>query len=207
MLDSEGLSQLTREKYGVLDSVSTSTSAGMWPFFALPSRSRLELILPTYLDDPTPNIPSSAQITAAKARRTKLRANPASEDFIALDGLPGTLKILDPHDSSSFSGPHPDSRLVREEDELGDGDDDHAEFTGANERMPLGKKANREAARRMKEGIVDMIEEVQDDDESDEEAREWEEAQIRRASRWKEEEKEKVHRLLCFVLLSFLVVM
>ena len=37
---------------------------------------------------------------------------------------------------------------------------DHAEFTEANDRIPLGKKANRDAARRLKAGIVEMIDDA-----------------------------------------------
>lgn len=54
-----------------------------------------------------------------------------------------------------------------------------AEFTGARETVPLGKKANKEAAERMRSGMVDMIHDAEDD-EDDDEAREWELAQIKR---------------------------
>lgn len=56
---------------------------------------------------------------------------------------------------------------------------DMAEFTGAQETIPLGKKANKEAAERMRSGMVDMIHDAEED-EDDEEAREWEMAQIKR---------------------------
>lgn len=76
-------------------------------------------------------------------------------------------------------GPHPDSRLVREEDELGEGDDglcpllsdvlwsllcwpaDHtpefAEYTSARERIALGKKATRKAAVDRRETMKELI--------------------------------------------------
>lgn len=56
---------------------------------------------------------------------------------------------------------------------------DMAEFTGATETIPLGKKANKEAAEKMRSGMIDMIQDVAEDEE-DEEARQWEEAQIKR---------------------------
>lgn len=78
-----------------------------------------------------------------------------------------------------FANKGGESRLVREDDEIGDGDDDMADFTGAQEKVPLGKKANKEAAQRLKAGMIDMIDDVEDEPE-DEEQREWELAQIKR---------------------------
>lgn len=54
-----------------------------------------------------------------------------------------------------------------------------AEFTGAQETVPLGKKANKEAAEKMRSGMIDMIQDVEEDEE-DEESKQWEEAQIKR---------------------------
>lgn len=61
-------------------------------------------------------IPSGASITAAKEKRERLRKTTANgdDDFISLS--------LTKRDNYS-TGPHPLSRLVREEDELGEGDD------------------------------------------------------------------------------------
>ena len=61
-------------------------------------------------------IPSGASITAAKEKRERLRKSvaTASEDYIS-------LSLTKREDFSS--GPHPESRLVREEDELGEGED------------------------------------------------------------------------------------
>jgi GC-rich sequence DNA-binding factor len=73
-------------------------------------------------DDAAPSIPNANEIKAAKERRTKLRLNPNAEEFISLDGLSGTVKIRDAYDLDR-GGPHPDSRLVREDDEEGDGAD------------------------------------------------------------------------------------
>ncbi|KAL1950433.1 hypothetical protein VTO73DRAFT_5557 [Trametes versicolor] len=115
-------------------------------------------------------IPSASSIQAAKQKRERLRAGKASgsEDYISLS--------LTKRDDYS-KGPHPDSRLVREEDELGDADDEFAEFTSAQERIALGKKSRKkEAAKRR----ADMNEMIVDAEEEDEETREWEQEQLRR---------------------------
>jgi GC-rich sequence DNA-binding factor len=85
---------------------------------------------------------------------------------------------------------------------------DLADFTGASDRLHLGKSANKAAARRLKGEIGEMIADRwvglvgqrvllilsrEDEDEDDEEANEWELAQVRRAAQWEEEVKpEKV---------------
>lgn len=66
--------------------------------------------------DNEPSIPSESSILSAKQKRERLRGTTASssEDFISLSVIKR---------SDEYQGPHPDSRLVREEDELGEGDD------------------------------------------------------------------------------------
>lgn len=61
-------------------------------------------------------IPSESSIINAKQKRERIRTTGASndEDYISLS----VMKRSDEN-----KGPHPDSRLVREEDELGEGDD------------------------------------------------------------------------------------
>ncbi len=61
------------------------------------------------------SIPSESSIKVAKERRERMRTTTTSgeEDFISLSL---TRKSED-------LGPHPESRIVREEDELGEGDD------------------------------------------------------------------------------------
>lgn len=76
-------------------------------------------------------------------------------------------------------GPHPESRLMREEDEGEEGDEDFASYTEANDRLAIGREANRIAARRLKGEIGEMIAE-REDEESDEETREWEETLVAR---------------------------
>ena len=61
-------------------------------------------------------IPSESSIKVAKEKRERLRHTQVTgeEDFISLSV---TKRADEPQ------GPHPESRLVREEDELGEGDD------------------------------------------------------------------------------------
>ena len=60
------------------------------------------------------SIPSESSIKAAKEKRDRLRkATTVEEDFIPL-----TVSKRD-----GPVGPHPESRLVREDDEMGEGDD------------------------------------------------------------------------------------
>ncbi|KAI0822058.1 nineteen complex-related protein 2-domain-containing protein [Trametes gibbosa] len=115
-------------------------------------------------------IPSASSILAAKQKRERLRATKAAgeDDYISLS--------LTKRDDFS-KGPHPDSRLVREEDELGDADDEFAEYTSAQERIALGKKSRKKEAAKRREDMNDMI---VDAEEEDEETREWEQEQLRR---------------------------
>ncbi|GAA97057.1 uncharacterized protein L969DRAFT_96943 [Mixia osmundae IAM 14324] len=125
-------------------------------------------------------LPSSAAIAEAKSKRDYMRKmgiiqpqnSSAAQDFISLDIVNAPAK----------GG---DSRFVREEDEVGDGDDDMADFTGARETMPLVKNPLAKMASDRRDDIIRMIDDADDDaampmDEEDEEVREWEDAQIKR---------------------------
>lgn len=59
-------------------------------------------------------IPSQSRITAAKERRERLRVGTAEQEYIS-------LSVTKQADISH--GPHPESRLMREEDEIGEGED------------------------------------------------------------------------------------
>ncbi|PPQ72250.1 hypothetical protein CVT26_006977, partial [Gymnopilus dilepis] len=122
------------------------------------------------IEDTTTLIPSESSIKVAKEKRERLRKTRVTgeEDFISLsvakrDELP--------------QGPHPESRLMREEDELGEGDDEYAEYTSAQERIALGKKSRKLEATQRKEAMREMI---ADAEEEDEETMEWEQEQLRR---------------------------
>ncbi|GAA5889079.1 hypothetical protein JCM8208_007763 [Rhodotorula glutinis] len=117
--------------------------------------------------------PSSDSIARAKARREEMRKAGISAPARGDDGFV-SLEV-------GFAHKGGDSRLVREEDELGDGDDDMAAFTDSLSRLPLGKRANAAAARALRAEMGDMIDDVEMDVRDDDaEMREWEEAQIRR---------------------------
>ncbi|KAH7885246.1 GCFC-domain-containing protein [Phlebopus sp. FC_14] len=113
-------------------------------------------------------IPSQSSILAAKERRERLRSTGAEQDHIS-------LSVTRRGDVSQ--GPHPESRLVREEDELGDGDDEYAEYTSAQERIALGRKSRKAEASNRKDAMQEMI---ADANEEDEETMEWERGQVRR---------------------------
>ncbi|PWN49187.1 hypothetical protein IE53DRAFT_411810, partial [Violaceomyces palustris] len=159
-------------------------------------------------------IPTEEFIRSAKERRIREKIRSAKngggameeggreeEDFIRLDQDRGGRGRLD-------VGPHPDSRIVREEDEIGSGEEDHSEFTGATERISLvgGKRGKEmEKERRLKEiqdairgvgrgsaGMVgsrgsgvegnqddqEMRERVLEEGEEEEEEEEWERSQM-----------------------------
>ncbi|CCL98857.1 uncharacterized protein FIBRA_00863 [Fibroporia radiculosa] len=126
-------------------------------------------------------IPSGSSILAAKQKRERLRASGTSggEDYIS-------LSVTKRSDYSQ--GPHPESRLVREEDELGDADDEFAEYTSAQERIALGKKSRKVEARKKRDEMNEMI---ADAEEQDEESIEWEQEQLRRGGLQNEESIEK----------------
>lgn len=127
-------------------------------------------------------IPGGATVLEAKKKRERLRAIGApnataapSEEFISLS----LTKRPDDEDDGT---PGREGRLEREEDDLGDGEDgkttlqftavvlnancqptplaELAEYTGAKERIALGKKAKKEEAKRRRAGMAEMIEDV-----------------------------------------------
>ncbi|EDR13826.1 uncharacterized protein LACBIDRAFT_309262 [Laccaria bicolor S238N-H82] len=116
------------------------------------------------------NLPSESSIKVAKEKRERLRKTQAAgeEDFISLSL---TRRADEP------PGPHPESRLVREEDELGEGEDEFAEYTSAQERIALGKKSKKLEASKRRDNMKEMI---ADAEEEDEETMEWEQEQLRR---------------------------
>ncbi|KAK7690288.1 hypothetical protein QCA50_006943 [Cerrena zonata] len=120
-------------------------------------------------------IPTSASIQAAKQKREHARKTGVTEDFISLS--------LTKRDDRA-QGPHPMSRLVREEDELGEGDDEFAEYTSAQERIALGKKSRKIEAKKKREAMNELI---ADAEEQDEETMEWEQEQLRRGGHMAEE--------------------
>ncbi|KII90784.1 hypothetical protein PLICRDRAFT_52485 [Plicaturopsis crispa FD-325 SS-3] len=113
-------------------------------------------------------IPSESSIINAKQKRERLRGSGREEDFIS-------LSVARRPDESQ--GPHPNSRLVREDDELGEAEEEFAEYTSAQERIALGKKSKKVEAIKRRDAMKDMI---ADADEEDDETMEWESEQLRR---------------------------
>ncbi|GJE88491.1 hypothetical protein PsYK624_045740 [Phanerochaete sordida] len=126
------------------------------------------------------NIPSSSTVQAAKEKRDRLRkvGSAVDEDYISLSVTKS---------SDMPQGPHPESRLMREDDELGEGDDEYAEYTSAQERIALGKKSRKVEAKKRKEEMNELI---LDAEEQDEETMEWEAEQLRRGGMRADEAKE-----------------
>ncbi|BGP49978.1 hypothetical protein JCM10450v2_005883 [Rhodotorula kratochvilovae] len=127
--------------------------------------------------------PSSDSIARAKARREEMRKAGISAPPRGGDDGFVPLEV-------GFASKSGESRLVREEDELGDGDEDMAAFTDSLSRLPLGKRANAAAARALRAEMGEMIDEVEMDvHDHDAEMRDWEEAQIRRGGEGRRVEK------------------
>ncbi|TFY70970.1 hypothetical protein EVG20_g2035 [Dentipellis fragilis] len=125
-------------------------------------------------------IPSESSVLAAKQKRERMRTTGGTdEDFISLS----VTKRED-----VYQGPHPESRLMREEDDLGEGDDEFAEFTSAQERIALGKKSRKVEAGKRRDTMKEMI---ADAEEVDEETEEWEQEQLRRGGMSAIEQLEK----------------
>ncbi|KAF8726431.1 hypothetical protein AX14_004859 [Amanita brunnescens Koide BX004] len=113
------------------------------------------------------SIPSESSIKVAKERRERVRKAKISgdDDYISL--------AVTRRDDNV----HPESRLVREEDELGEVEEEFAEYTSAQERIALGKKSRKREAARKRDEMRDLIDEAA---EEDEETQEWEQEQLRR---------------------------
>ena len=147
------------------------------------SRIAREKYASVLVEDTTAGIPDEAAVAAAKSKRqaaVESGKHDLGEDYKALGG--GQIAVYD-----GEKGPHPESRLMREEDEGEEGDEELAEYTEVNDKLFLGKKANKSAARRMRGEMGEMIDEREAESDSDEDTKEWEEAQARRAGRWEDE--------------------
>ncbi|KDQ62610.1 hypothetical protein JAAARDRAFT_203706 [Jaapia argillacea MUCL 33604] len=158
----------------------------LWHAFSA-SNPSLFIVDCVCLADGETTIHSESSIQAAKAKRERIRTTQTtvSEDFISLS--------LTKHDNS-YQGPHPESRLVREEDELGEVEEglaltflrtirlkppfpEFSEYTSAQERIALGKKGKKLEAKKRREEMQELI---ADADEVDDETMEWEQEQLRR---------------------------
>lgn len=109
--------------------------------------------------DPSPAfIPSEAEIREKKERRARLAKE---KDFISLSDTDDDRQQL----SLLPRKKQAESRLVRDDEDLGEGFDEFVE----DGRISLGKKQEREAKKRQKKEMADMIRQAEgsDDEESD----------------------------------------
>lgn len=104
-------------------------------------------------------IPSEAEIREKKERRSRLARE---KDFISLDDTDNGGQL------SLFGKKKPETRLVREDEDLAEGFDEFVE----DGRVALGKKQEREAKRRQRKEMEDLIQQAEgaSDDGSDSEA-------------------------------------
>ncbi|KAJ7771793.1 nineteen complex-related protein 2-domain-containing protein [Mycena metata] len=87
---------------------------------------------------------------------TLIPSEPSKDDFIS-------SSIVKRADESH--GPHPESRLMREEDELGEGDHQFVEYTSAQERIAVGKKSRKVQASKRKDAMKEMIADAEETNE------------------------------------------
>ncbi|CAI2165371.1 13410_t:CDS:10 [Funneliformis geosporum] len=106
--------------------------------------------------DPNFDIPDAGAINAAKKEREMRRKKGLSS---ILDYIP----LSEDTDVIASSGKKMESRLVREEDELGEADEELEQYL--NEKLAIGKKAKREQERLKKEDIEEMIMDVNFEEE------------------------------------------
>ena len=113
------------------------------------------------LDTETAYIPSEAEIREKKERRARLAHE---KDFISLEDHEGDGSQL----SFLLKKKKQESRLVREDEDLGEGFDDFVD----DGRVALGRKQEREARKRQREEMADMISQAEgsehfEEDDSD----------------------------------------
>ncbi|KAJ9476426.1 hypothetical protein PHBOTO_000084 [Pseudozyma hubeiensis] len=130
-------------------------------------------------------IPSESVIRAAKEKRAKLRAaasnsTAAGEDFISLAPFSNSSSLEKYDRTGVDTGPHPHSRLQREEDELGDGSEEFSQFTGATDRLPIGANQMKEWQARQRQEMYEAVRGESDDEMLDEDELEWEQAQLQK---------------------------
>jgi hypothetical protein len=109
-----------------------------------------------------PLIPSEAEIREKKERRARLAKE---QDFISFNDTQGDDRRQLSHISLLPRKKAAESRLVREDEDLGEGFDEFVE----DGRISLGKKQEREARKRQRKEMADMIHQAEgtEDEESD----------------------------------------
>ncbi|KAK3116909.1 hypothetical protein LTR53_002204 [Teratosphaeriaceae sp. CCFEE 6253] len=148
---------------------------------ALDLSSKFGASLARYQPSPTPSaIPSATEIAEKKARRARLAKEHAAEEYISLDPDDPSLNADEEDDENVETDIHgrlvlkakdkwgeSESRLVKEDEDLLENFEDFTE----DGKVLLGRKAEKEAARRKKEEMAAQIAaaegEASDDSEDD----------------------------------------
>ncbi|KAK4646893.1 uncharacterized protein QC761_100660 [Podospora bellae-mahoneyi] len=108
---------------------------------------------------------SAAEIRERKDRRARLAREGVVADFVSLDSGSDSefpqqsSRVVIPSQKKKKS----DTRLIREDEDLGEGYDDYVQ----DDPLALGKKAERDAARRHRAEIAELINAAESDAESD----------------------------------------
>ncbi|CAG8441783.1 1445_t:CDS:10 [Ambispora gerdemannii] len=119
-------------------------------------------------------IPDANAIHAAKKKREMLRQRGAT-----VEAAPEYISLSEETDVvPSSSKKNPESRLVREEDEIGDTDEELEQYV--DEKVALSKKAKKEERLKKKAGIKQMI--IDAEGEEDEELLQWENEAIKKGA-------------------------
>lgn len=117
---------------------------------------------------PHQRIASPAAVADARRRRMAARVGALrsqDDDFIPVDAPSSRSIVRTDYDDQ---GPHPESAVPREEDDVGDGEEEHAEYTGATERIPIGPDAERRQKHARRAQIRHLLAQAQGDDEDEE---------------------------------------
>ncbi|CAL1712429.1 unnamed protein product [Somion occarium] len=164
------------------ESISYDADVSMSEVDTFVASSSISSIVDLTMEEKETIIPSTSSIEAVKQKREHMRKTGVSEDFISLSIT-----------KRESQGPHPMSRLMREEDEIGEAEDEFAEYTSAQERIALGKKSRKLEAKKKREEMNELI---VDAEEEDEETIEWEQAQLRRGGHAFEELEPKAQKAI-----------
>jgi len=121
-----------------------------------------EVAPPQTAQGATPHILTEAEIRERKERRVRLAKE---ADFISFDDASDDEPVQSSRVTVNFPKKKPESRLIAEDEDLGEGYDEFVSDGG----LALGKKAERDAARRHRKEIAELIQAAEDgsDAESD----------------------------------------
>ncbi|KAK3987672.1 nineteen complex-related protein 2-domain-containing protein [Cladorrhinum sp. PSN332] len=116
--------------------------------------------------EPAAHVLSAAEIRERKDRRARLAQEVKAQDFISLDSGSDSeqQQPRSSHATISKKKKSSESRLIAEDEDLGEGYDEFVQDSA----LALGKKAERDAARRHRAEMAELINAAESDVESDE---------------------------------------